>query len=117
MDTSLDTTHQLFATISFVTSCTTCAVWWFAFTRFHQAGVFLALALIQTFALIMSIDNIHLAFTERTLIVFSSGKAQIAYFNVVSYIQVSTWILQAVAFVFLVRWIVRNVPKSQNAAS
>jgi len=64
----------------------------------------------------MSVDNIHLAFTERTLIPFSSGKAEMAYFNVVSYIQVSTWILQAIAFVFLVRWIVRNVPKSQNVA-
>jgi len=113
MDTS-DTPRQIFAVIDLLATFVVCGVWWFAFARFHRAGVFLALALIQTFALIMSVDNIHLAFTEHTLIPFSSAKAEMDYFYVVSYIQASAWILQAVAFVFLVRWIVRNVLKSQN---
>ena len=111
MDTS-DTPRQIFAAISLLTTITVCAVWWFAFAKFHRAGVFLALALIQTFALIMSFDNIYLAFTERTLIPFSSAKAEMAYFHVVSYIQVSMWIVEAVAFVFLVRWIIRNCQKT-----
>ena len=85
----------------------TCAAWWFAFIRVRRVAIFLVLAMIQTFAVFMAVDNVHLAFTERTFI-----GASLTYFTVISYIQASMWILQAVAFLFLVRWIVRNCQKT-----
>ena len=104
----MDTSRQLFAAINLLTTFIVCVVWWFAFARLRRARVFLALAVIQTFALIMSVDNIHLAFTERTFISFSSSEDGLAYFKVISYVQASMWLFQAVAYVFLVRWIIRN---------
>jgi hypothetical protein len=111
MDIS-DTPRQIFAVIDLLATLVICAAWWFAFVRVRRAVVFLTLALIQTFVLIMSVYNVHFAFTERFLIPFSSAKAEMAFFMVVSYVQASMWVLQAVASVFLVRWIVRNCQKT-----
>jgi len=55
----------------------------------------------------MSIDNVYLASTGRTFI-----NASLAYFTVISYIQASMCVLQAIAFLFLVQWIVRNCQKT-----
>ncbi len=112
----MDTSRQVYATISLLTSFATCAVWWFAFARFRRAPVFLTLAVIHTIGAVSAIDNIYLAFTERTLIPFSSSAARLAYFRVISYVQVSMWVFEAVTYVFLVRWIIRNVQRTPNAA-
>ena len=103
----MDTSRQIFAVVSLLATLVTCAAWWFAFARVRRAIIFLTLALIQTFALFMAVDNVHLAFTERTFI-----HASLTYFTVISYIQASMWVLQAIAFLFLVRWIVRNCQKT-----
>jgi hypothetical protein len=103
----MDTSRQIFAVISLLATLVTCAAWWFAFVRVRRAVVFLMLALIQTFALFMSVNNAYIAFTERTFI-----SASLTYFTVISYIQASMWALQAIAFLFLVRWIIRNCQKT-----
>jgi hypothetical protein len=103
----MDTSRQIFAVISLLATLVTCAAWWFAFVRVRRAAVFLTLALIQTFAFLMSANNVFIAFTERTFI-----NASLTYFTVISYIQASMWVLQAIAFLFLVRWIVRNCQKT-----
>ena len=103
----MDTSRQIFAVINLLATLVICAAWWFAFFRVRRAVVFLVLALIQTFALFMAVDNVHLAFTEHTFI-----NAGLTYFTVISYIQASMWVLQAIAFLFLVAWIVRNCQKT-----
>ena len=102
----MDTSRQIFAVIDLLATSVTCAAWWFAFVRLRRAVVFLVLALIQTFALFMAVDNVLLAFAELTFI-----NASLTYFTVISYIQASMWVVQAIAFLFLVRWIVRNCQK------
>lgn len=110
----MDTSRQVYATVSLLTSFATCAVWWFAYARYRRVTVFLALAIIATISAVFSVDNIYLAFTERTLIPFSSSAASLAYFSVISYIRVLMWIFEAVAYVFLVRWVIQNVRKTPN---
>ena len=110
----MDTSRQVYATVSLLTSFATCAVWWFAFAKFRRARVFLGLAVIHTIAAASSVDNIYLAFTEHTLIPFSSSASSLAYFRAISYVQVSIWVFQAIAYVFLVRWLVQNVRRTEN---
>src|SRR5258706_12387773 len=112
----MDTSRQVYATISLVTTFVTCAAWWFAFFRCRRLGIFLMLAIIHTIALAFATDNLHLAFTERTFIHFSSSHAGVMYFTVMSYMQASMWIIEAVASLFLVRWIVQRYGRTSNAA-
>ncbi len=112
----MDPSRQVYATISLLTSFATGAVWWYAFARFRRARVFLALAIIHTIGAVSSVDNLYLAFTERTFIPFSSSGATLAYFKAISYVQASMWVLDAIAYVLLVRWIVRNIQRTPNDA-
>jgi hypothetical protein len=112
----MDTSRQLYATISLLTTFVTCMAWWFAYSRCRRQGIFLMLAVIHTVALVFAVDNLHLAFTERTFIRFSSSHAQMTYFTVLSYLQAAMWIVEAIASLLLVRWIVQRFGRTSNAA-
>ena len=74
------------------------------------------LAVIQTVALMFAVDNLHLAFAGSTFIRFTSGHAQMRYFTVLSYLQAAMWIVEAIASLLLVRWIVQRFGRKSNAA-
>jgi len=110
----MDTSRQLYATISLLTTLATGAAWWFAFCRCRRAGIFLTLAVIHTVGLVLAMDNLYLAFTERTFIHFSSSDSQMKYFTILSYVQASMWVVEAGVSLLLVRWIVQRFGRTSN---
>ena len=110
----MDTSRQIYALADLVTSAIGCGLWCFAYTRFRGVRVFAVLALTHTARLIASVDNVHLAFTDR---LFSPFSSVLRFFTVVSYASIVIWIVEAVAYIMLVRWILQSLRKGLNHES
>lgn len=110
----MDTSRQLYSAVDLATSLVGCGLWWFAFTRIRGVSVFLVLAVTHTVRAAFSIDNVCLAFTGRMLISFSNSERMLAVATVTSYASMGVWIIEAVAYIFLVRWILRQRQKNRE---
>jgi hypothetical protein len=110
----MDPSRQLYASVDLLTSLVGCGLWWFAFTRFHKVGVFLLLALTHTVRVAFSFDNMFLAFTGHTLIPFSSSERILACATAISYVSMVVWVIEAFAYILLVRWILRQLQKTRD---
>ena len=105
----MDYSRPVYAAISASTTLLTCGVWWFAFAKIPRVRVLLVLAITHTVAAILALDNVHLAFTGRMLISFSSSEATLACLKALSCVVALLWIVQACAYLLLVRWIVQRL--------
>ena len=112
----MDNDRQIAASINLLTTFTTCLVWWYAFSKFRRAGVFLSLAIIAAFHAVSSVANIYLAFTERLFIPFTSSASMFAFLRAFSYVGSAVSILEMVAYALLVRWISRNIWRTPSDA-
>ena len=91
-----------------------CGAWWFAFIRLRHCKIFLALAILQTVAVLFDVQNLYLAFNEELLIRFATSRATLSFLEAISYVGIAVNFAEAVCYVLLVRWLVQRFQNSKN---
>ena len=112
---AMDYDRPVYAVVDALTTLLTCGIWWFAVAKISRVRVFLVLAITRSIAVLFAIENVHLAFTERPLISFASSEATLAFLKVCSYTGMLVWVVEACAYLLLVRWIVQKFVKGVTA--
>jgi hypothetical protein len=110
----MDDTRAIAAVVDAACTFVTCGMWWFAYAKLPRVRVLLVLAVIRSIAVVFSIGNVHLALTNTMLFSFYSSADTLAFLRALAWAQTVLRVVEAAAYIALVRWIVGRV-RSQSA--
>jgi hypothetical protein len=94
--------YYLQTAIGLIAGIIMCAAWWYAAIKFPGVWIFSGLAIVATISILLH---------AGVLLLLASGQSGLV--GQLSSIQVILYLVEAVFFILLVRWLVKNL-KDQN---